>query len=116
MQDLKRINPHSIPFYYKIMVPFLKQIPFKGIIGNGVVDEKIKVLWTEVIKYVASLEVKELILNYHVHTLTYVLCCSKFGDTAKYREVLGTRLTPYSHRLHLKCLGNKNKYNNSRKN
>lgn len=67
------INPHSTTFYYNLL-EFLKEWQrFKNVKINGVIDKKMLELADKMEEYSKWLQLEKMILNYQIHTLTYVV-------------------------------------------
>jgi phage gp16-like protein len=73
MEDMDSINPHSTTFYYNLL-EFLKEWQrFKNVKINGVIDKKMLELADKMEEYSKWLQLEKMILNYQIHTLTYVV-------------------------------------------
>jgi hypothetical protein len=73
LQDTDSINPHSTTIYYNVVDFLTRKMIFKRVKENGVVDQKMKALREKIKEYVAALHLEKMIINYHVHALTYVV-------------------------------------------
>jgi hypothetical protein len=65
------INLHSTTYYHNLVVFLKERLVFKHFKRTAdVIDTKMLLLREKIKEYLASLQVENFILNYHVHALT----------------------------------------------